>query len=236
MFALGYDSFAKAPTSCSSQKSELFTKQHFLISHSFTAMADQWHLVQYFIKSSWKLTVQSIRKLQSLSHINYLAAALVASTQPICCGNIYRCTFWMQKASPQEPPADSQHRNLKIKNRGVLEPETVTWVYHEGGLCFALIIPGLKCAASPWGLLYRSATPVVWGSSPAPLALSNNNWRPTTGWPHWNHVLNRKCTVNLFLLQGTCELSWNEHFHFGPVLTVSGQSTSPSDVVVTLKV
>lgn len=67
----------------------------------------------------------------------------------------------MQKASPQEPPADSQHRNLKIKNRGVLEPETVTWVYHEGGLCFALIIPGLKCAASPWGLLYRSATPVV---------------------------------------------------------------------------
>lgn len=66
-------SFTKAPTGFAGKRPELFTKQRFLISHSPTSMADQWHLVQYFIKSSWKLTVQSIRKLQSLSNINYLA-------------------------------------------------------------------------------------------------------------------------------------------------------------------
>lgn len=74
MFSLSSDSRSLRPQlSPHSQRSKLFTKQHFLISHSPTSMADQWHLVQYFIKSFWKLTVQSIRKLQSLSNINYLA-------------------------------------------------------------------------------------------------------------------------------------------------------------------
>lgn len=73
VFSWLWFSFTKVPTYFPSQRSKLFTKQCFLISHSPTSMADQWHLVQYFIKSSWKLTVQSIRKLQSLSNINYLA-------------------------------------------------------------------------------------------------------------------------------------------------------------------
>lgn len=55
-----------------SQRVRLFTKPHFLIPPSSTSVAEQWHLVQYFIKSCWNLTVQSIRKLQTLSNINYL--------------------------------------------------------------------------------------------------------------------------------------------------------------------
>lgn len=75
VFSHGCDSLSLRPPHFPClQRSRLFTKQHFLISHSPTSMADQWHLVQYFIKSSWKLTVQSIRKLQSLSNINYLAS------------------------------------------------------------------------------------------------------------------------------------------------------------------
>lgn len=73
VFSWLWFSFTNVPTCFPSQRSKLFTKQRFLISHSPTSMADQWHLVQYFIKSSWKLTVQSIRKLQPLSNINYLA-------------------------------------------------------------------------------------------------------------------------------------------------------------------
>lgn len=69
-----------------SQRSRLFTKQHFLIPHIPASVADWWHLVQYFIKSSWKLTVQSIRKLQTLSNINYLAVEHTA--QAISSGDI----------------------------------------------------------------------------------------------------------------------------------------------------
>ena len=100
------------------QRSELFTKQHFLIPHSPAPMADQWHLVQYFIKSSWKLTVQSMRKLQSLSHINYLQGCLGAAVRPICHRDIYGCTLSTHSKCRKhilasKPPYDSKHRNFK---------------------------------------------------------------------------------------------------------------------------
>lgn len=73
------------------QGSELFTKHHSLISHSPTSMAEQWHLVQYFIKSSCKLTVQSITKLRSLSHINYFAAVAAAGCPAHLLGDVQSC-------------------------------------------------------------------------------------------------------------------------------------------------
>lgn len=52
-FSLACDSLSLRPQRVPpSQRPEMFTKQHFLISHSPTSVADQWHLVQYFIKSS----------------------------------------------------------------------------------------------------------------------------------------------------------------------------------------
>lgn len=102
-----------------SQRSELFTKQLFLISHSPTSMADRWHLVQYFIKSSWKLTVQSIRKVQSLSNINYLAGyGRGTPHSPFAVETFIAVDsrHILDSANLHKPPSDSKHWNLNNNN------------------------------------------------------------------------------------------------------------------------
>ena len=132
------------------QRSELFTKQHFLIPHSPAPMADQWHLVQYFIKSSWKLTVQSMRKLPSLSHINYLQGCLGATVRPICTETFMAAHFphIPDAGSISLPPSLPPMVNTGTSKKESFSPEKLTEVYNARFLYFALIIQEFNVASS----------------------------------------------------------------------------------------
>lgn len=123
VFSCLWFAFSEAPTCSPSLRSELFTKLHFLISHSPASMADQWHLVQYFIKSSWKLTVQSIRKLQSLSNINYLAGCGCSTPHSPFAAETFIAVDFLHildagSIAFHKPFSDSKHWNLqKLKKK-----------------------------------------------------------------------------------------------------------------------
>lgn len=59
-----------------------------------------------------------MRKLQSLSHINYLQGCLGAAVQPICHQDIYGCALSTQSGCRKrilasKPPSNGKHRNFK---------------------------------------------------------------------------------------------------------------------------
>lgn len=90
------------------------TFPHFSQSHIH---ADQWHLVQYFIKSSWKLTVQSVRKVRSLSNINYAVGCGCSTPQSPFATDTRSCRLparsRCKKHNLSTPPSDGKHWKLK---------------------------------------------------------------------------------------------------------------------------